>query len=92
METSSDVSVVGHHGRILTEEEIEKLNLDKQTVSEFRQRKLENEASRNWDKFYKRNNVNFFKDRHWTKDEFQQICPDINWQVTLITESDWVQY
>lgn len=72
---------IGHYCRILTREEVEKLQNDNQTVSEFRQEKLEKEAGRNWDKFYNRHSVNFFKDRHWTKEEFQEICPDIKWQV-----------
>ncbi|KAM8869367.1 LOW QUALITY PROTEIN: tRNA N(3)-cytidine methyltransferase METTL6 [Spinachia spinachia] len=43
------------------------------TVSGFRLRKLEEEAQKNWDLFYKRNTTNFFKDRHWTTREFQEL-------------------
>lgn len=42
-------------------------------MSEFKQLKLEKEAQKNWDLFYKRNSTNFFKDRHWTTREFQEL-------------------
>ncbi|XP_069814422.1 tRNA N(3)-methylcytidine methyltransferase METTL6 isoform X2 [Dendropsophus ebraccatus] len=42
-------------------------------VSEFKQIKLEKEAQKNWDLFYKRNSTNFFKDRHWTTREFEEL-------------------
>lgn len=42
-------------------------------VSSFHQQKLEIEAAKNWDKFYKRNETRFFKDRHWTTREFQEL-------------------
>jgi methyltransferase-like protein 6 len=48
----------------LTEEQ--KLILEKQNsrkVSEFQANKLELQAARNWDVFYKRNETRFFKDR-----------------------------
>ena len=45
-------------------------------VSEFQASKLEREAQRNWDLFYKRNETNFFKDRHWTTREFQEILQE----------------
>ncbi|XP_061674986.1 tRNA N(3)-methylcytidine methyltransferase METTL6 isoform X2 [Syngnathoides biaculeatus] len=35
--------------------------------------KLERDAQRNWDLFYKRNTTNFFKDRHWTSREFEEL-------------------
>lgn len=35
-------------------------------VSEFWARKYASEANKNWDKFYRRNGDNFFRDRHWT--------------------------
>uniref|UniRef100_UPI0031B8B38C tRNA N(3)-methylcytidine methyltransferase METTL6 n=1 Tax=Homo sapiens TaxID=9606 RepID=UPI0031B8B38C len=31
------------------------------------------EAQKNWDLFYKRNSTNFFKDRHWTTREFEEL-------------------
>lgn len=38
-------------------------------VSKFWANKYAADASRNWDKFYKRNEARFFRDRHWTDDE-----------------------
>ncbi|XP_077454289.1 tRNA N(3)-cytidine methyltransferase METTL6 isoform X2 [Stigmatopora argus] len=43
-------------------------------VSTFKQMKLEKEAQKNWDLFYKRNTTNFFKDRHWTSREFDELA------------------
>ena len=60
-------------GRILTEQEMEKLKKDTKLVSEFQRNKLETEAKRNWDLFYKRNQSNFFKDRHWITREFPEL-------------------
>ena len=45
-------------------------------VTEFQANKLEREAQKNWDLFYKRNETNFFKDRHWTTREFQEILSE----------------
>ena len=42
-------------------------------VTEFRAQKLEAEARKSWDLFYKRNQNRFFKDRHWTTREFQEL-------------------
>ena len=57
----------------------QRAQLDKQNsriVSEFEASKLEREAQRNWDLFYKRNETNFFKDRHWTTREFEEILDE----------------
>ena len=62
--------------RELSDEEKLKLEKDKKVVSEFKQNKLEKEALKNWDLFYKRNSTKFFKDRHWTTREFQDLCDD----------------
>ncbi|XP_076471853.1 tRNA N(3)-cytidine methyltransferase METTL6-like [Babylonia areolata] len=59
--------------RTLTPEEMEHLQKDQTLVSEFKQNKLEKEAEKNWDLFYKRNTTKFFKDRHWTKREFEEL-------------------
>jgi methyltransferase-like protein 6 len=63
--------------KILTPNEINRLQTDK-PICEFKRLKLEREASINWDKFYRRNRTNFFKDRHWTKADLQDLCPDID--------------
>ena len=63
-----------HSPRNLTEAEKTRLQNDSIPVSEFKKNKLEKEAQRNWDLFYKRNSTNFFKDRHWTCREFQELC------------------
>lgn len=59
--------------RELTPEEVAKLAKDDVLVSDFKQNKLEKEAIKNWDLFYKRNSTNFFKDRHWTSREFTEL-------------------
>ncbi|XP_069424706.1 tRNA N(3)-cytidine methyltransferase METTL6 isoform X2 [Ovis canadensis] len=63
----------GLQTRILSSEEEEKLKRDQALVSDFKQQKLEKEAQKNWDLFYKRNSTNFFKDRHWTTREFEEL-------------------
>nr|CAB3263775.1 methyltransferase-like protein 6 [Phallusia mammillata] len=60
--------------RILSDEELKMLQKqDQKLVTEFKRNKLELEAGRYWDLFYKRNSTNFFKDRHWTSREFEEI-------------------
>lgn len=51
-------------------------------VSGFKQMKLEREAQKNWDLFYKRNSTHFFKDRHWTTREFDELkaCREVTRQ------------
>lgn len=65
--------------RVLTQEEMEKLG-GEVLVSDFKQIKLEKEAQKNWDLFYKRNTTNFFKDRHWTTREFEELkaCREVS--------------
>jgi methyltransferase-like protein 6 len=52
------------------------LSKDKQLVSDFKKNKLELEAKKNWDLFYRRNKANFFKDRYWTFREFDELNDD----------------
>jgi methyltransferase-like protein 6 len=47
--------------------------MDETGITEFMKSKLEKEAKKNWDLFYKRNGGRFFKDRHWTIREFPQL-------------------
>ncbi|XP_056376664.1 tRNA N(3)-methylcytidine methyltransferase METTL6 [Hyla sarda] len=58
-------------------------------VSEFKQLKLEKEAQKNWDLFYKRNSTNFFKDRHWTTREFEELkaCREFDNQRLVMLEA-----
>lgn len=65
--------------RRLTQEEMDKLG-GEVLVSDFKRIKLEEDAQKNWDLFYKRNATNFFKDRHWTTREFQELqaCREVS--------------
>ncbi|XP_028835826.1 tRNA N(3)-cytidine methyltransferase METTL6 isoform X2 [Denticeps clupeoides] len=58
-------------------------------VSEFRRRKLEEDAQKNWDLFYKRNTTNFYKDRHWTTREFAELkaCREFEAQRLVLLEA-----
>ncbi|XP_027727952.1 methyltransferase-like protein 6 isoform X2 [Vombatus ursinus] len=62
---------------------------DGRVVSAFKQAKLEKEAQKNWDLFYKRNSTNFFKDRHWTTREFEELrsCREFEDQKLTILEA-----
>lgn len=66
--------------RDLTQEELDRLSSERTLVSDFKQMKLEKEAQKNWDLFYKRNTTNFFKDRHWTTREFEELrsCREVS--------------
>jgi len=58
----------------LTESDLKQLaKQNSRMVSEFKAEKLEKEAKKNWDIFYKRNETKFFKDRHWTTREFEEL-------------------
>ena len=64
---------VGHRLKRLTDEEVSILESDREVVSAFRRDKLEKDAKKNWDLFYKRNSTHFFKDRHWITREFPEL-------------------
>lgn len=64
----------GHVAKRLTEEEFQKMKAqDSRLVPEHRANLLEKDAKKYWDLFYKRNTTSFFKDRHWTTREFQEL-------------------
>lgn len=42
-------------------------------LSDFERDKLEKDAKKNWDLFYKRNGDRFFKARYWTRHEFKEL-------------------
>ena len=81
--------------RVLTQEELDRLGGERALVSDFKQMKLEKEAQKNWDLFYKRNTTNFFKDRHWTTREFEELkaCREVR-KVSrhLIKPNLWLLY
>nr|XP_012622385.1 methyltransferase-like protein 6 [Microcebus murinus]XP_012622386.1 methyltransferase-like protein 6 [Microcebus murinus]XP_012622388.1 methyltransferase-like protein 6 [Microcebus murinus] len=79
----------GLQARTLSYEEEEKLKRDQALVSDFKQQKLEKEAQKNWDLFYKRNSTNFFKDRHWTTREFEELrsCREFEDQKLIVLEA-----
>lgn len=74
--TSEGVSeMFSHSARTLTSEEVETLKQhDSSLVPEFKKNKLEKDAAKNWDLFYKRNTTKFYKDRHWTRREFEELA------------------
>ncbi|XP_040599024.1 tRNA N(3)-methylcytidine methyltransferase METTL6 [Mesocricetus auratus] len=74
---------------MLSSEEEERLHRDQALVSDFKQQKLEKEAQKNWDLFYKRNSTNFFKDRHWTTREFEELrsCREYEGQKLTLLEA-----
>lgn len=57
-------------------EEIDIIEVQKKTLKEYKSRKSEEEASKNWNKFYKRNGDRFFKDRHWISNEMVELVED----------------
>ncbi|XP_037303256.1 tRNA N(3)-methylcytidine methyltransferase METTL6-like [Manduca sexta] len=80
METDEDLSVAPngdifvHRLKELTEEEKQRLEAqNSRIIPESKAAKLEREAKRHWDIFYKRNETKFFRDRHWTTREFQEL-------------------
>ena len=74
--------------RVLTENGRRKLEDNSKVVSDFKQNKLEKEAQKNWDLFYKRNTTNFLKDRHWTTAEFKELLFD-NCEVSIFDSHVW---
>lgn len=66
--------IVTCHTKVLTDDEKVRLEeQNKRMVTDFQARKLELEARKHWDLFYKRNETRFFKDRHWTTREFEEL-------------------
>ncbi|XP_068586011.1 tRNA N(3)-methylcytidine methyltransferase METTL6 [Cebidichthys violaceus] len=75
--------------RLLSREERDRLAGERSLVSDFKRMKLEKEAQKNWDLFYKRNTTNFFKDRHWTTREFDELkaCREFESQRLVLLEA-----
>merc|ERR1711983_220528 len=60
--------------RTLTDFQLSQLRLqDERPCDAFRAEKFQRESGKHWDIFYKRNETRFFKDRHWTTREFQEL-------------------
>lgn len=89
---AASFSLEGHEARALTREEIEVLQNDKECVSDFKRNKLEIEARKNWDLFYKRNTTNFFKDRRWLTREFPELMQAITEASNLGTCTMYVMF
>lgn len=63
-----------HRIKQLSEEEKQRLALqNSRLIPEAKAAELERNAKRHWDIFYKRNETKFFRDRHWTTREFQEL-------------------
>lgn len=59
---------------VLSEEDLQKLRIQEtRLVSNFKAEQLEKDSKKHWDIFYKRNEDRFFKDRHWTTREFEEL-------------------
>ncbi|CAB4489409.1 methyltransferase-like protein 6-like protein [Rhizophagus irregularis] len=58
----------------------ELLKNDKKLLPQFWANKYKNDASKNWDLFYKRNTTKFFKNRHWIGREFNELSFNNNEQ------------
>lgn len=72
-----EVDIFTTRTKELSSEELVKLEeQNKRLVPEFKANKLEIDAQRHWDLFYKRNETRFFKDRHWTTREFQVLLAE----------------
>lgn len=52
------------------EESAKKMLSKEREVTAFQKTKLDRERIKNWNRFYKRNDVNFFKDRHYLSEVF----------------------
>ncbi|XP_055381883.1 tRNA N(3)-methylcytidine methyltransferase METTL6 [Condylostylus longicornis] len=60
--------------KIISTEEREQLKKhDLRLVSDGNAKKLEKDAKKYWDLFYKRNDTKFFKNRHWITREFSEL-------------------
>lgn len=73
-EVAVSATVQSHMAKELTDEEERRMReQNSRLVSEHRAAQLEREAKKHWDLFYKRNETRFFKDRHWTTREFEEL-------------------
>lgn len=72
IEKTEDLEI--HVAKGLTRDEEEKMAAQNtRLVPQFKAEKLEMDCKKHWDLFYKRNDTRFFKDRHWTTREFEEL-------------------
>lgn len=63
--------------KVLSKCELDQLEIQNtRIVPEQKANKLESEAKKYWDLFYKRNETRFFKDRRWTTREFEELISE----------------
>ncbi|XP_056640157.1 tRNA N(3)-methylcytidine methyltransferase METTL6 [Diorhabda sublineata] len=75
------------HSKTLSPADKEKLEIqNSRLISEHKAKMLELEARKHWDLFYKRNENRFFKDRHWTTREFQDLINDAGTSKRILFE------
>lgn len=83
-EPNSDIFM--HRLKQLTDEDKQRLEAqNSRLIPEAKAARLEKDAKRHWDIFYKRNETKFFRDRHWTTREFQELINfDVNQKITYL--------
>jgi methyltransferase-like protein 6 len=64
---------------------------DKRLCDTFRADKFQRESGKHWDLFYKRNETRFFKDRHWTTREFQELLEENQQDEGCGSIEQWVE-
>ena len=57
---------------------------DSRKCDTFRAEKFQKESRKHWDLFYKRNETRFFKDRHWTTREFEELLSNTGQKQVLL--------
>lgn len=76
MDEETDATTLDTPSTIKQLTDDERIQLDKQNsrlVPDFKANQLETNARKHWDIFYKRNDTRFFRDRHWTTREFNEL-------------------
>lgn len=81
-----ELFVESKHNEIeLSENDLVQLkNQESRLVSNFKANQIEKDSRKYWDKFYKRNENRFFKDRHWTTREFAELVSSCDSRRSLL--------